>query len=324
MPTSFEALKPGTIRFLRLHAGGYDEPLSCAFHVASIDNPALLPYEAISYLWGDATDLRPVKTPLGTLHVTANSDLALRRFRLQQCDRILWMDQLCIDQGNPSERSEQVSLMWKIYSRATTVLMWLGSDSEGLAAAGKEFVEELQSRCETPAKLRGELDEGLRQEGLPPPDSVKWVAYKRLMALPYFTRVWMLQEVLLASAAKAFCGEVEISWYHIARAAIWGAESFDLQGLHSVEDHGFVIEQDCTMVRQMLDGNDHSDLGGSSLSWMIGLLGTVKPAIPATRSLRSSISYRKRNDLESRLIIHLLNLTYSDKRLCISFDWNGP
>ncbi|KAF2756255.1 hypothetical protein EJ05DRAFT_488040 [Pseudovirgaria hyperparasitica] len=38
----------------------------------------------------------------------------------------LWIDQLCIDQGNVSERSQQVEMMEHIYSQASEILIWLG------------------------------------------------------------------------------------------------------------------------------------------------------------------------------------------------------
>ncbi|KAF1915963.1 heterokaryon incompatibility protein-domain-containing protein [Ampelomyces quisqualis] len=38
----------------------------------------------------------------------------------------IWIDTVCIDQENLSERGHQVKQMGDIYSRAKTVLMWLG------------------------------------------------------------------------------------------------------------------------------------------------------------------------------------------------------
>lgn len=39
---------------------------------------------------------------------------------------MLWADAICIDQGNLDERKRQVGLMDYIYTRASTVLIWLG------------------------------------------------------------------------------------------------------------------------------------------------------------------------------------------------------
>jgi Heterokaryon incompatibility protein (HET) len=38
----------------------------------------------------------------------------------------LWMDAVCIDQRGELERNAQVSVMGKIYSKATSVFAWLG------------------------------------------------------------------------------------------------------------------------------------------------------------------------------------------------------
>lgn len=304
MPGYDGDLNPGSIRLLELHSGVEEDPSSCSFLTLSIDDPALPAYEAVSYLWGDARDRRAIASPAGMLSVTSNSDAALRRFRHRSCARLLWMDQICIDQANLEERSAQVALMWKIFSRAERVLMWLGSDREGLAAIAKEFVEELQSRWEVPGRFLGELEEALRMENLPPRDSSKWRAYKRLMALPYFRRVWMVQEVLLASKATAFWGDVELSWLHIARAAIWGAKSSDFQDLHPIEDGGLTSEENCTMVRQLYDSNnDASDFPGSSLHWMIGVL-----------------AYREASDARDK-IYAILNLVAEAERTGFVVDY---
>jgi hypothetical protein len=42
--------------------------------------------------------------------------------------RYFWIDALCIDQDNTSERSHQVQLMGEIYSQADWVLVWLGDE----------------------------------------------------------------------------------------------------------------------------------------------------------------------------------------------------
>ena len=42
----------------------------------------------------------------------------------------LWIDAVCIDQFSLDERSRQVSLMHEIYTKATTVIAWLGPLNE--------------------------------------------------------------------------------------------------------------------------------------------------------------------------------------------------
>ena len=42
----------------------------------------------------------------------------------------LWIDQLCINQDDEVERTEQVSIMHEIYGRGFKTLIWLGEDSK--------------------------------------------------------------------------------------------------------------------------------------------------------------------------------------------------
>lgn len=53
------------------------------------------------------------------------SGLALRRLRLANRPRVLWIDAVCIDQANVAERNAQVLQMPVMYSRAGKVLAYL-------------------------------------------------------------------------------------------------------------------------------------------------------------------------------------------------------
>jgi len=61
--------------------------------------------------------------------VTANCEAALRRLRNANSKRILWVDAICINQDDPTERSQQVTLMRDIYRNASNILAWLGKTS---------------------------------------------------------------------------------------------------------------------------------------------------------------------------------------------------
>ena len=87
-------------------------------------------YEALSYFWGVRTGNSPIVCNGAQLHVTPNCHSALRHLRLQKRPRVLWVDAVCINQGETNkaiaERNVQVSLMGEIYSRASRTVCWLG------------------------------------------------------------------------------------------------------------------------------------------------------------------------------------------------------
>ena len=47
----------------------------------------------------------------------------------------LWIDQVCINQEDPDERTMQVLLMREIYKKAAIVRVWLTKDTERLTKA---------------------------------------------------------------------------------------------------------------------------------------------------------------------------------------------
>ena len=44
--------------------------------------------------------------------------------------RVLWIDALCINQNDDSEKEKQVAMMGTIFERAQNVVIWLGSESK--------------------------------------------------------------------------------------------------------------------------------------------------------------------------------------------------
>ncbi|OCK76902.1 HET-domain-containing protein, partial [Lepidopterella palustris CBS 459.81] len=48
------------------------------------------------------------------------------RLRDPSFERMIWVDAICIDQDNFEEKSHQIQLMAKIYSKAIRALAWLG------------------------------------------------------------------------------------------------------------------------------------------------------------------------------------------------------
>jgi len=124
-------LGPREFRILTLlpsgkSAGTPEAAVQCELRRASLDRPPK--YEALSYAWGDPQAYAHIKVDGQDCSVTVTLEAALRRLRIQG-PRTLWVDALCITQGDAKEKSVQVPLMGEIYANALRVLVWLGEAS---------------------------------------------------------------------------------------------------------------------------------------------------------------------------------------------------
>jgi hypothetical protein len=130
--------KDRTVRIIELRPSK-NKQAQIAFKLKeiSIDNPR--PYEALSYTWdGQACD-RPVRCGGRLLYITLNAEAALRRLRLRDEARYIWIDAICINQASTAEKNIQVAMMAEIYGRATLVVVWLGEGSPWLRS-GLDFL----------------------------------------------------------------------------------------------------------------------------------------------------------------------------------------
>lgn len=113
-------------RLVRLLMGTVDG-IQCEIFQASFDERQYsISYEALSYAWGSANKTHTIMLNGKELRVTTNLMTALRHLTWKDRDRILWIDALCIDQRNNSEKSHQVRQMGNVYREAESVIFWLG------------------------------------------------------------------------------------------------------------------------------------------------------------------------------------------------------
>jgi hypothetical protein len=85
-------------------------------------------YEALSYKWGSDAPEHQKTILLDGKNFTIRGNLwdALVDLRYPSTERYLWVDALCINQADVTERNHQLKLMPFIYRRAAMVLVWLG------------------------------------------------------------------------------------------------------------------------------------------------------------------------------------------------------
>jgi len=141
-------------------------------------------YSALSYVWGSQRDSCEVLCDESgsVMYVTSNCYSALRRLRHPTENRILWIDAICIHQGNPMERNHQVRQMRQIYTAAESVVVYLSEDGED----AEKLLEGTKSHL-------GFLS--------------MWDYFTNFFRLPYFSRIWMIQEICFARQVEIYYGD---------------------------------------------------------------------------------------------------------------------
>jgi hypothetical protein len=154
----------GCIRLLRLMPHEDEAAdIQCELFEYSLENSCkgVHLYEALSYVWGDPENKRPLLMHNHSFDVTINLHAALSHLRNHSIERILWIDALCIDQANQEEKEHQIQSMARIYGQAQRVIVWLGevADDSDLAleairiAGNKNFTHSSVSERIQPAVL---------------------------------------------------------------------------------------------------------------------------------------------------------------------------
>jgi hypothetical protein len=183
------------IRLLQLQPGSGSDIINCTFsHVRLSENPQ---YEALSYMWGPEHDLRMIEINEGFHYIRENLWQALWSLRSPDTSRTLWADALCINQLDKSERTHQVTQMGAIYSHANSVCVWL-CPSDDSSDAAFEFLG------------REPVLRDLRAGFIEFPSH--WEDIARLGDRPYWHRLWIIQEVILAKKVIIYSGKLTLPW----------------------------------------------------------------------------------------------------------------
>ena len=158
--------------------------------------PEAPPYVALSYHWGDPNHTIDIEVNKSNLPVTLNLHAALLRLRKDGVDTV-WVDALCINQKDGKEKSLQVPRMDAIFRKASQVAVWTGDDVD----IDKPMARLLSTG--SPPKL----GKGTCLSTVP--------FFSNLLARPYWRRVWIVQELAVASKISVYCGRFRIPWQAI-------------------------------------------------------------------------------------------------------------
>jgi hypothetical protein len=126
-----------------------------------------------------------------------------------------------------------------IYSQAKTVLVWLGNiRNDKLLPKAFALLQYFHRQFQTELKEKNGViaieeltDEKHRLRKLPPLDTPEWETLSSFLTTPWFSRLWVLQEIALAKKVVAFVGSHEMhasSLEKLSNAVAWlGRKDYD-------------------------------------------------------------------------------------------------
>ncbi|KAJ1326299.1 HET domain-containing protein [Microdochium nivale] len=175
-------------------------------------------FKALSYTWGgqdftepitisdnsdrhnEPDDCASVRAGDRLMLITLNLHDALVRFRDRHEVCRIWVDALCINQQDDHEKAKQVPFMAQIYRTASRVLVWLGDYEDGGASLTA-------------------INTASRQLEAIGVEQLLHTHIHALTTLPWFTRRWVVQEVVLNANVDMYCGQTAwISWFRLVEA----------------------------------------------------------------------------------------------------------
>jgi hypothetical protein len=241
-------LLPGEIRLIRLLPGKWTDPVRCELFEEVLGTTR---YAALSYVWGSKNVTRPIFLNRRKFPVTVNLESALRHLRERiECGShaaILWVDALCIDQRNESERTSQVQMMGDVYRQCRQAIVYLGDQLEDRACHDRPptprtydpwkadsnvrhertvtAVRTIFSMFERVAKSNTRHLTDILYGGSPTNASYEAVFYENLRRMmhppftPWWSRIWVVQEVTVPPEVIVVYGTASAPWRVLASAA---------------------------------------------------------------------------------------------------------
>lgn len=206
------------IRLLHILPGTGDGQLSvlCKDHARDEE----LDYTAISYTWDNQQPTREILVNDQRLLITHNAYQAISALRQSDRRHCVWIDAICINQADDSEKIKQVRRMREVYQSGQNTMVWLGDATPALTAAinfvptlTRALTNLLSDLDPPPVDLyeTAHLDELFERLDVSRDDHI-WLKLYQFLSLPWFRRAWIIQEVAVSRVIFIRCGESRLEW----------------------------------------------------------------------------------------------------------------
>jgi Heterokaryon incompatibility protein (HET) len=200
-PQSFYPLKDSGFRIFALDPGERGSKITGYIQEWDLREPPK--YNALSYVWGDEPAVHPIDINYEESLIRPSLFHALQRIRDSRRSVNLWVDSLCINQSDESERNAQIRRMADIFHNANSVWIWLGEE-DSTSKIALEFIPQI-------------IDHDFRWDGVWW-EKPNFTAFNRILARAWFRRRWVIQEAAFSTNSVILCGDRTVDMNHFTRA----------------------------------------------------------------------------------------------------------
>ncbi|KAL7625878.1 hypothetical protein AAE478_005102 [Parahypoxylon ruwenzoriense] len=194
-------LQGRSIRLINIKLGSEKTTLEINLIEQSLDEAK---FEALSYCNGQS------------IHVGSNLlDVLCERAR-RRLTGFVWADAICINQNDDKEKTRQVRMMRDIYSKAKRVVIWIGKQLTDYNTRGYELAKNLYQKLDGDnydmnASTYDFHDFDCKSQGVPDPlQNQIWAGLFDILRHPWFTRIWVVQELLVAQRSIMWRGALDL------------------------------------------------------------------------------------------------------------------
>jgi hypothetical protein len=190
------------IRLLTVHKDCKGHLIGKLVHKPLDDVPK---FTAISYTWGNKNRTHRLAIGGRELRISKNAHEVLDYYASCRKRRLLWIDTVCVDQSDrDGDKGQQVRLMREIYNKAARVIIWLGSRPK--VGTMQNLVNYLSPRTSRTDYVSNQTP---KHHKIP----------HELLRHPYWSRVWVVQEIVAAREAVIFFNGQFYGWKKFIRAS---------------------------------------------------------------------------------------------------------
>lgn len=167
------------------------------------------------------------------MHITRNADALLRHLRDPNVGRRVWIDGICINQQDLTERCHQLPMMHAIYTGAESVLIWAGKSDQHTGSVADFFnalealhiaakAEPHESTPDTSSSIPcAQVDSAGESSSITEHQRDSFARIRAFVDRPWFHRAWTFQEACLSTRCQLLCGEYSLSWGTIVSATLY-------------------------------------------------------------------------------------------------------